>query len=414
LTSASERQGDATRSDAGRRLCALAVLTLTAALPVAMAFANRSSPLLLSVAAALAVAAAWIERGPGALGASFSRLLRTPEAWAAAAFLAWALASVTWSVDRRLSLATLGEFVIPIAAAIALAAALPDRLPRWAPLALAAALVVVSILVAVEVRLDFPLRRLWGGRIESFVMNRPIVTAVVLFWPLAAALRAQRRSALAAGVFLCVAAAAVMSTSGSSKLGVIAGAAVYGLALAAPRVVARAGVALLVIVVAAQPWFGELADRAIPQRGFEALKAAHARERVDIWLAFGEVARLRPLTGTGFGSSARVEADPVAAQVPAERREMLGVGHPHDAPLQVWTELGAPGALLALALCGLLARRFSGMPVCVLPERLAFFAAAMAVALESHGAWQGWWITAVAVPVVLFSRPPDADREADR
>lgn len=109
-------------------------------------------------------------------------------------------------------------------------------------------------------------------------------------------------------------------------------------------------------------------------------------------------------TGTGFGSSPKLPNDPVVAEVPAQHREMLGVGHPHDALLQVWSELGAPGAAFALLLLLMAARHIRRLPEDRRPEAIACLAAAVAIGVESHGAWQAWWIAAVTLPILLFKR----------
>lgn len=388
----------------GSMLADLATACLVVVLPVLMIFANRSSPLVLGIAAALALAAALARSGAPSLLGSLGSMLRTPEAWAGSAFLVWALVSILWSVDRRSSLAAYGELIAPLAAGTLLAAALPSRLPGWATPALAVSLALVTLGVAVEIHFDFPIRRLWGGRLEDYVMNRPIVTATLLFWPLAAALRARGRNGLALAIFAVVAAGAIVSTSGTSKLSVLVGAAAFVCALAAPRLVKALAAPVLVLAMAVQPVFGLALSRAIPESGMSALSSAHARERVDIWITFGEVAMRRLATGTGFGSSPKLDKDPVALEVPERHRAMVAVGHPHDALLQAWTELGLPGALIGIVLLGLVGLRLARLPNALLPERAACAVAVLAIAMESHGAWQGWWIAAVAATTLLFPR----------
>ena len=93
---------------------------------------------------------------------------------------------------------------------------------------------------------------------------------------------------------------------------------------------------------------------------------------------------------------------PVSAAVPAEHRTLLGVGHPHDMPLQAWAETGAVGAGI-LALAGLLLlARLRRLPAREMAPRLALFAGAFAISVVGHGAWQGWWIAVLAAGIIWF------------
>ena len=84
---------------------------------------------------------------------------------------------------------------------------------------------------------------------------------------------------------------------------------------------------------------------------------------------------------------------------------MLAVGHPHSAPVQAWVETGLVGAaLLALAALACLAR-LRRLPAADLAPRLALFSAAFAIAAVGHGAWQGWWVAALAAAILWFGAP---------
>ena len=91
-----------------------------------------------------------------------------------------------------------------------------------------------------------------------------------------------------------------------------------------------------------------------------------------------------------------------AAGVTGGNAKLLAVGHPHNAPLQVWTETGLVGAFFVLAIMGLSLKSVAARAP---PERapiLALYAAIIAVSLVGHGAWQGWWPAAIGVAVALF------------
>jgi O-antigen ligase len=81
---------------------------------------------------------------------------------------------------------------------------------------------------------------------------------------------------------------------------------------------------------------------------------------------------------------------------------MLGVGHPHDAFLQIWSELGIVGAGLAAAAVIAMMRGLASVPPARLAPRLAAIAAAAAIGLVGHGAWQGWWIAVIGATILLL------------
>jgi exopolysaccharide production protein ExoQ len=147
-----------------------------------------------------------------------------------------------------------------------------------------------------------------------------------------------------------------------------------------------------------------------------------AIHRLYIWRFTAERILERPLLGWGLDSSRvmpgrdahLVDINP---NLPAEvygHMQVLPL-HPHNAPLQVWLELGLPGAaMLAAALAGLLwwlARR--------VPGRLQAAAAAsvlmvaLSVSSLSYGIWQTWWLAAlwlVAMATAAVLRMPARPR----
>jgi exopolysaccharide production protein ExoQ len=90
---------------------------------------------------------------------------------------------------------------------------------------------------------------------------------------------------------------------------------------------------------------------------------------------------------------------------------MLGVGHPHNAALQIWVELGAVGAALAFLVFAFLLRSIARLDAGAAAPRLALVAGAGMVALVGHGAWQGWWIACLGLAAVLFRTASEAGED---
>jgi len=103
--------------------------------------------------------------------------------------------------------------------------------------------------------------------------------------------------------------------------------------------------------------------------------------RLDIWAYVSIVTAEHPLRGWGLDSSRTF-----GAAIPL---------HPHNAALQVWLELGAPGAALFGALVGWIAASLAVLAR-VQPSQAAAGAGALTAYLMigalSFGVWQEWWV----------------------
>ena len=125
-------------------------VALMVLMPVAMWLANRSSTLLLGLAVIPFVAVAVASGGMGDLALRMWRLLATPLGLAVAAFLGWALVSISWSHRPGASLRVWGELVLPIVFALAIAASGRFRpQPAWLR-ALALAIILACLLAIFE------------------------------------------------------------------------------------------------------------------------------------------------------------------------------------------------------------------------------------------------------------------------
>jgi len=396
---------------AARHLWAAAAVTL-AVMPLAMALAHRSSGLFICLSALLAVAAVAAERELGRLIDKARRALLSPIGLASLLFLGWCIFSIAWSDAKATSLRAFGEFILSVAGAFLLALTLPSRMPRWALWALAAAMLLASLVIIAELWTGLALRRSLGLRSAAFVFNRPVITMLLLLLPFLGVLGARRKGGMGGVALLVVVptiAALHVSESGAGKLGVIVAGLAYLLALLSPRSSRFATAIGLVLALSLAPIVGMLGDRLLPDSLHHRLADSHSRDRIDIWISFGAAIRAQPMLGAGFGVSPRLAETPVADRVPAEHRTLLAVGHPHNAAVQIWTELGIIGAAMALAVALLVLRTLQPKTGPLHALQLAMFAAVAAVALVGHGAWQGWWAAAIGAAIVWFRTIPHED-----
>jgi O-antigen ligase len=394
------------------RACA----TVLALVPVAMVVAHRSSPLVVGIATLLGLLALSQEQGWGAVPKIMAAGLRSPLGRAAVVFLAWSALSLAWSEFRGVSALALLEFWIPVACAFALAEILPARVPRWGVWVLAATLAVACAAILLELHTGLALRRAVGMRSATFIFNRPVLTILVGLVPVLVALggRGPRGWAAAAGLAALALATIARSESGAAAFGAAVAVATALAAVAAPRLSARIAAACVVLVFALAPVLGPIADRLIPAAVHTRLSDSHSRDRIDIWSSFGAAIRERPWIGSGFGVSPRMGESAVAGEVAPERRTLLAVGHPHNAAIQTWTELGAVGAIVAVVVLLLTLRALGRFRHRDFAPMLALAAAAAAVSLVGHGAWQGWWPAAIGTAIVWFRFALRLERETAR
>lgn len=395
-------------SEAAARLEAAAVVVL-ALVPLGMAVANRSAPALVIVAALLALgaraAAGEIADMTGRLG----RALRSPVGLASLACLAFAAVSLAWSHHIRISAAALGEALLAGGAPLVLWGALPRPLPRWAVTLAAVAVALGCLSIVGELATDLALRAGLGFRHETFIFKRSATAILIVAWPILWVLWTRGSRGIAAALAILVVVASVAAHSSATLLGFAVGLALVLASRLSVRTARFATAALLLVAFTAAPFIGEAANRLIPERMVDRMEGAHARDRIEIWRSFGAVVRDRPVLGTGFGTSAALARDPVAAEVPEERRLLLGAWHPHDGYLQVWAETGAVGAVLAALALVLLATSLAS------PAAFAILASAGAIMLVGHGAWQGWWIATLG-GAAIWTRlcPAQSDAGAPR
>lgn len=371
-------------------------------MPLAMWLANRSAPLCLGISAMGCLVVAWCEGWPRQDRLRIMRALCSPSGIALAAFTVLAGISVLWSHKPSASLFALGEMLVPLISGVVVAIVLPPRAPAWMVFALAASLALSLLLTVVELRIGMDLRGAAGLRAMTFTFNRSLICVMLLAIPLFGWLVLRRRLAWAAGIGGAVLVAVMLSESGAARLGLMVGCAAALAAWRAPRLSLLAAATSLVAMMAFAPVQGGIADRLIPASAHTRLRDSHSRDRVDIWISFGEAIRARPWLGSGFGTSATLHENGVAGAVSPQRRPMLAVGHPHSSQVQVWVETGVAGAglILIAALCLVMAISRRKRRAIIAP--LAALATAVSIAAVGHGAWQGWWIATLAATIVWF------------
>lgn len=227
----------------------------------------------------------------------------------------------------------------------------------------------------------------------------------MLFWPVALALEAAgRRRLLAAFVVLCLADFILLHIA-ALIVALMASAAVFALVLWRRRAAALACGGLAMLLILATPWIMlGWAEGGLFQSLRVRLPPSWAA-RVDIWSFTSMQMTQKPLFGWGLDASRMFKG-----HIPL---------HPHDGPLQLWFELGLPGAVLGALLWGFVFWRFAEAAPArprVAAAGCAVAAACLAIGAFSFGLWQEWWIcltalafaACVVLGVRLYGPPEDA------
>jgi len=333
----------------------------------------------------------------------------------------WGLASALWAPEPGRALGTalqIGGFVALGAAASAAvattAAADRHRLALTATIGLAFGLLVAGLDAASGNALRGAVRGLPAGTPGLEFGLKPAASAMALWLPLFIAVPGLPRW-LRAGLLLAGAAVLLLLPGESARLAVLAaalgGAATWAAPRRAPQLLG-AGLALAILLMPAL--LGPPLARGLPLQGL-APSAAH---RVLIWDFVTIRIAEHPVRGWGLEASRRIPG--AKGPVPAAMLDRFGLAgdaspgwlkgaellplHPHNAALQLWLELGAPGALLGAALAlllGLAAAR-ARWPV----GATAMLASGAVTAMLSFGTWQEWWVGAELLAVALVAAQP--------
>ncbi|PVE25606.1 polymerase [Microvirga sp. KLBC 81] len=379
-----------------------AAMVSLAITPLGMSIAHRSSPVYVVLSAVLCLVATSLEGRIRPFLRRLSAALTSPLGLAVLAFVGWTLMSVGWSEFGSVSLRAFGEFWLPIAAALILALTLPKYLTRQMFWILAGTFLLSGIIIVAELGTGLVLRKAIGVRADPFIFNRPVLTLLMLALPLTAwILDDLRRGAVwGLALLLFLTAVVMQSESDAAVLGLAIICLTFPMAWFVPRVTFVLVAFAVLVAFCVSPLVGPIAAQLIPPAMHEKMASSHSKERVELWQSFGYVVREKPILGSGFGISPRMAETTIAQKVPVEHQRMLNIGHPHNAALQIWVELGAIGAAIAVFIAFLTLRAVWRLPHLTRCASMALIAGAGPVALVGHGAWQGWWAASLGAAII--------------
>lgn len=328
--------------------------------------------------------------------------------------LLWGGVSALWALDPLASLYRAGTLALLATAGVALltaSEALVEEERRFTRKAIVAGLLVACVLLIVELSAELPLNTLVRGEenvAKPTILNGALSIVAILAWPAALILRQSKGPWFAITLLLLAVTVLILGEGNSARVAFGLAALIAALSLHWPAMIRRAMVIIAVLGILGAPFWPAIVLS--PERWTEVLSQTtdSAIHRLHIWQFSAERIAEKPLAGWGLDAS-RI--------IPGGNIEVIQDGasmqlHPHNAPLQVWLELGVPGALGLAAIVLIALLSFRRLPNEAQAASLAATTAALAIASLSFGIWQHWWLAtlilaAVSVKIsVADSEPP--------
>lgn len=139
----------------------------------------------------------------------------------------------------------------------------------------------------------------------------------------------------------------------------------------------------------------------LPQSLFASdfLQRASALDRLRIWKSYLALVREKPWFGWGVEGSRNFEAGQLAMRPAADTVHSFST-HPHNAMLQIWTDLGLAGAILIGLLIAILGLRIEKARTEARASIYGLMVAILATSAVSHGAFQSWWLASIGLLAV--------------
>jgi len=310
-----------------------------------------------------------------------------------AVLLVWGGLSALWAVAPGHSLLIALRLAGLFAAGLALIAAASEiAAPMRLLLCFVAGLAIALALAVVQLRTQGALTNPLSHRefIEP-ALNQAEDGFAFLILPLTATLILRRQRILALVLAVVTVAVIGVLVGDAARVAFIVGVVVAALLYRwRDRLTQAAAVASLVLILTAPQLFPPLAGITIARDAAAEIKFS-AWHRLEIWSFVGARIAEKPLFGWGLDSA---RAIPGGTDLTPEGRPWLPL-HPHNAALQLWLELGWPGAVwLALFIGGLwLAVGAAPWPLLYAAATGGSLVTALLVALGSYGIWQEWLIS---------------------
>ena len=317
-----------------------------------------------------------------------------------AALMVWGLLSALWSPDPLHTLPRAAKVTLLAVAAMAMGSAGLISAPRRLASFLLAGFIIALPTATVDLALGGAISKPFSDRVyQPAWLNQVSVTFAILLLPTSAMLieAGYRRSGL---LFAAATAGTVFALVGTAaKVALACGLPIALLCYYRRAAITGIAAVLSVLVIVTAPLtFARIDHWAGFVHTADSVKLS-AGHRLLIWSFVGDRIAEHPLRGWGLDSSRSIPggSDPIR---PNETWLPL---HPHNAALQIWLELGVPGAVLFGLLGGWfwLAVGRADWPRLYAAGACGSLATAFVASAATYGIWQEWWQGTLAISLFM-------------
>ena len=317
-----------------------------------------------------------------------------------AALVVWGLWSALWSPDPMHSLPRAAKVTALVVAAVGMGTARLVSAPRRLMSFLLAGFTIALLMTTVDLASGGAISKPFSDRVyQPAWLNQVSVAFAILLLPTSAAL-IEAGHRLFGLVFAAAVTGAVFALVGTAaKVALACGVPVALLCYYHRAAVTRIAAVLSVLAIVTAPFTFARIDHwagLVHTANSVKLSAGH---RLLIWSFVGDRIAEHPVRGWGLDSSRAIPggSDPIR---PNETWLPL---HPHNAPLQIWLELGVPGAVLFGLLGGWfwLAVGRADWPRLYAAAACGSLATAFVASAGTYGVWQEWWQGTLAISLFM-------------
>lgn len=385
--------------DAARLLGWSGMAILMVGAPLLSVVSRRALVVLLPIGACVLLAAVFVTISKEGLG-TIRAALRQPIGLAALSLVAWMGLSIAWTPFPGIAVPHFAATLVIAALATLVVAYLPERRARPALYLLPGGVAVTALLTLAMVFLGPPSFR-GGSEFDPSLLERSVLTLVVLVWPALGALVAFNRWMLAIVLAILVADVVMVAQAPLAMAAFMLGALAFAATGETPRrvalVVAIAFCALVALAPALPFALAPLAAK-VPMVGRSTIAA------MTDWRGLIADDPVRLVTGHGLDLARYGVA---VGFLPAHT--------PRSILFELWYDLGALGAaaFAGVFALGLLAAADAARFVA--PALLAGLVATLSIALFGVATAELWFVTLASLQAIgfgLLARSSRGDRPA--
>jgi exopolysaccharide production protein ExoQ len=323
-----------------------------------------------------------------------------------AAMLVWGLLSALWAVQPAHSVLIAIRLAGLFAAGLALVAAASEIVaPRRLACCFATGLAIALVLAVIQHKTNGMLTAALSRRhFAEPVLNQAEDGFGFLLLPLCAMLVLQRRPIVAMVLGVATAAVIFLMVGDTAQTGFVVGVVTAALLYRWRHWLVRAAAAASVILILAAPLvFPALAGVSAMRQEALAIKFS-ALHRLEIWSFVGRHIAQKPLFGWGLDSSRAIPGGSAEIEDGISTPHQWLPLHPHNSALQVWLELGVPGAALLATLAAWLWLALGRVrwPPLYAAAAGGSLVTVLVVACGSYGIWQEWLVASEFLTLFLI------------